>query len=308
VDKALTNCPFLRSRSRVAKLIQAGLITLDGNPVKPSHSTQTGQIFKIQIPEEKDYELRPLDKPLHILYEDKDVVVLQKPAGLVVHPSLGHADDTLVNALIHQVKDLSMGFAENRPGIIHRLDKDTSGLLVVAKNDLSHQQIALQFKNRTVGRNYWALVYGKFNPQQCRIESLLARHPKDRKRFASQTRGAGKRAITLVSCLGQSKGLSLLKIRLETGRTHQIRVHLSEKGYPIVGDLLYGRKRRVLSLASKSNQDLVKALKRFALHAYHISFLHPGKNQRMKFSWLCPNDLKGIVKAFNFDISIFENE
>lgn len=294
-DKALANCPEIGTRSRAAKLIDLQLVRLNGKPVKASYITQVGDEFEIQIPVIKN-ELEPLNLDLEILFEDKDILVINKPAGLVVHPAEGHAQDTLVNALLHHTKDLSMGFNENRPGIVHRLDRDTSGLLVVAKNDFSHEALSKQFKERSTHRLYWAIVVGEPKPTKARIETLLARHPRDRKKFASIDIG-GKIAITNYSVSKVfPSGVCLVYVKLETGRTHQIRVHLSEKGHPVLADRVYGsaQDRRIKS------SKLVAAIKntsRIALHAAELGFVHPRTNQEMAFRSSWPADMNEILSC-----------
>ncbi|MEQ1875113.1 MAG: RluA family pseudouridine synthase [Bdellovibrionia bacterium] len=294
VDKALANCPDVGTRSRASKLIGLDLVRLKEKPVKPSYITRVGDEFEIEIPQYAS-TLQPLDLPLEILYEDADIIVLNKPAGLVVHPAEGHPQDTLVNALLHHTKDLSMGFGEKRPGIVHRLDRDTSGLLVVAKNDFAHEGLSKQFRERTSHRLYWALVVGKVTPPKGRIENRLSRHPRDRKKFASIDVG-GKIAITNYETVKTyPSGISLLHVKLETGRTHQIRVHLAEKNAPVLADRLYGanQDRR---LKSKSLAKTVKDLKRIALHAAELGFNHPKTGQLLAFRSQWPPDMDELLR------------
>ncbi len=306
IDKALSSHPMIGSRSKAALLIDKNYvkqITASGTekPVKASYLLQVGDRFVIRVPEvQVDVGLTPLDLKLDILFEDSDIIVLNKPANLVVHPAHGHRADTLVNALVHHTKDLSMGFGENRPGIVHRLDKETSGLLVVAKNNAAHEALARQFKERTIHRIYWALVYGTVKQSDGKITSYLARHPSDRKRFASLkeplgTNPAGKLAITNFRKLEESiKGFTLLEMKLETGRTHQIRVHLSEMQHPIVADLLYGAKGRNKNIKSHSVRKLVEELNRIALHAKELGFIHPRTQEKMFFTSPVPGSLLNL--------------
>lgn len=303
IDKVLSSHPLIGSRSKAAQLIdreKVRLIDSSGKEkiIKSSYQTQSGDKFLISLPQERvDTGLIPFDLNLDILFEDKDLLVLNKPANLVVHPAHGHAQDTLVNALIHHTKDLSMGFGENRPGIVHRLDKETSGLLVVAKNNETHEGLALQFKNRTIHRIYWALVFGEVKDKAGQIETHLARHPSDRKRFASvqsKTHGTsvGKIAITNYKKIEYSpKGFTLLELKLETGRTHQIRVHTSEKQHPIVGDNTYGSKNRQKNVKSHSIKKIIEDMGRIALHAKELGFVHPRTQEKMYFTSPIPSDL-----------------
>lgn len=310
IDKVLSSHPLIGSRSKAAQLIdteKVKLIDFSGKEkvVKASYQTQSGDKFLICLPDVKvDVGLIPFDLKLDILFEDKDLLVLNKPANLVVHPAHGHAQDTLVNALIHHTKDLSMGFGENRPGIVHRLDKETSGLLVVAKNNETHEGLAQQFKNRTIHRIYWALVFGNVKDTFGQITSQIARHPSDRKRFASVRENAytkeipvGKTAITNFKKIEYSpKGFTLMELKLETGRTHQIRVHVSEKQHSIVGDNLYGSKNRTRNLKSHSIKKLIENLGRIALHAKELGFVHPRTQEKLFFTSPIPSDLISLFE------------
>lgn len=303
IDKVLSSHPLIGSRSKAAQLIDKNSVKLiDQNgkekSIKSSYQTQSGERFLILLPQERiETGLVPFDLTLDILFEDKDLLVLNKPANLVVHPAHGHQEKTLVNALIHHTKDLSMGFGENRPGIVHRLDKETSGLLVVAKNNHTHEALAKQFKERSIHRIYWALVFGEAKEKSGKITSYLARHPSDRKRFASvrnhdESNPKGKIAITNFKLIERSqKGFSLLEMKLETGRTHQIRVHISEKHHPIVGDNIYGSKNRLKNVKSHSIKRIVEEMGRIALHAKELGFIHPTTNEKMYFTSPIPEDL-----------------
>lgn len=304
LDKALVHIPEIRTRSRATKLIEQGRVKstpyLNGGrreTPKPSHVTQLGEEFEITLPEETASELRPLEINLDIVHEDSDLIVINKPAGLVMHPAAGHAQDTLVNALLHHTKNLSMGFSEQRPGIVHRLDKETSGLIVVAKNNQAHEQLAKQFHERTIDRIYWAITYGHWKTRAGRMESHLARHPSDRKRFASSKLNHGKRAVTHYKILRDSaQGLSWLEVKLETGRTHQIRVHVSEAGHAIVGDQVYGSSKRTNILKSGALKKFILQMDRIALHATVLGFTHPRTGERLSFSAAWPNDLKNLIQ------------
>jgi 23S rRNA pseudouridine1911/1915/1917 synthase len=304
VDLVLSSLDFIRSRSRAATLIEKGLVKVDSKTIKPSAKFSAGAVVEIQIPIQKELTLTPWKADLDILFEDKDIIVLNKPAGMVVHPSAGHSEKTLVNALVAHSRELSMGFNEMRPGIVHRLDKETSGLLVVAKNDRAHEHLAEQFRKRSVQRHYYAIVYGKVRQESSRIESLLARHPKDRKRFASvkdESKGHGKVAITNYWKIADYHSqLSLLKVKLETGRTHQIRIHLTELGHPIIGDTLYGKNRHLQNAESAKLRKAISGLDRIGLHAAELSFMHPSENTLKSFSIDWPEDLKEVVDFCRF--------
>lgn len=290
LDKWLSTLDFIVSRSRAAELVDKGLVTLNGRPLKASAKVQAHAQIEVIIPEPEPTTLQPLNQPLDILYQDGDVAVVNKPAGLVVHPAAGHAQDTLVNILLHHVGQLSLGFAERRPGIVHRLDRDTSGILVVAKNDRAHHSLAEQFRRKTVHRIYWAIVHGQPATRTGTYQTHLARHPQDRKRFSSQAHG--KLAITHYTCLQTVPArLSWLRLQLQTGRTHQIRVHLSEAGLPIVGDPIYGR---------KAAREADKELGRLALHACELGFVHPTLDKQMSFKIDFPPELAAFARKKGF--------
>jgi len=295
IDKALASHPEIRSRSRAAQLLHEGRILLSGREIKASHKTTSGEIFDIDLPDPTPAELQPYPIALDILFEDRDVLVVNKPAGLVVHPAAGHHSDTLVNALIHHTRDLAMGFGESRPGIVHRLDKDTSGLLVVAKNDLSQEVLVRQFKERSIHRLYWAVVLGMPNPASGTQRSYIQRHPTHRKRFASGAQG--KLAITHYQFIkSHPSGISLLHCKLETGRTHQIRVHMSDLKCPIAGDILYGADRRLKNIATDHLRSQVRSMPRIGLHAAELGFTHPTTGERHLFRVNWPEDLTPLLK------------
>lgn len=308
LDKALALRPEIETRSRAAHLIEEGLVIVNGRIAKASLPLKAGDEISIQLPEPEPTELVPYDLPLDILFEDDHLIVVNKPSGLVVHPAAGHMQDTLVNALIHHTKDLSMKFGEQRPGIVHRLDKETSGILVVAKNDKAHELLTKQFKDRTIHRIYFAVCIGIPKPGKGTTQSYLARHPVDRKRYASvlgedrkiQTEkspepSVGKWAVTHYETLNSHGGLSYCKLKLETGRTHQIRVHLSEKGTPIAGDDLYGADKKIKNIASKKIQADLKSLNRFLLHAAELGFTHPVTGKDLFFAQDWPADIKPLI-------------
>jgi 23S rRNA pseudouridine1911/1915/1917 synthase len=302
LDKILASHPQIQSRTKAAVLCDGGLVTSNGKALKASAKLVAGQSLVITLPEPvAATDLKPLDLPLQLLYQDDDIVVVDKPAGLVVHPSYGHNQDTLVNVLLHHVGNLSMGFQENRPGIVHRLDKDTSGILVVAKNDVAHAFLAKQFREKTVHRVYEAAIWGSPKSSGGTARSHLRRHPTDRKRFASAPDGTvpkGKLAITHWRNIRTShSGFSLVECRLETGRTHQIRVHLSEMGHPIVGDALYGGVARAKNLKSVALRGAIANLNRIALHARELAFVHPRTGKMLSFVSPWPVPMPGLLES-----------
>lgn len=312
IDKVLASLTEIATRSQALKLLQQGLIRIAGRVVKPSYQTRAGDVIAVQIPISPTAELVEYDFPLTIPYEDDQLIIVDKPAGLVVHPAYGHAQDTLVNALLHHTKYLSLGFNELRPGLVHRIDKDTSGLLVIAKNETAQRHLALQFQRKTTHRLYRAIVFGKFSEREGRIETFLQRHPDDRKRVASMRPApgqepVGKRAVTHYRVTQEHPtGLSLVELRLETGRTHQIRVHMSEMQHPIVGDTVYGARGRISSLRSVALRAAVEAMPRFALHAMELGFVHPTSGTTMLFRAPWPRDLLFLVE--HCDLPLYDLE
>ena len=236
---------------------------------------------------------KPEALPLRIVFEDPDVVVLDKPAGMVVHPGAGHASGTLVNALLHHVKDLSGVGGEARPGIVHRLDRGTSGLMVVAKHDKAHQELARQFQDREVEKEYIALVWGVVQAGR-RIDEPIGRDPKDRQKMSTRARRA-RSAVTRVTFARHFKGVSFIRVAIATGRTHQIRVHLSAIGHPIVGDQTYGGVHRRVG----NNLRAVMRLERPFLHACRLAFTHPGDGRRVEFDSPLPPELEAVVEAIS---------
>ncbi|MCC2678464.1 MAG: pseudouridylate synthase, partial [Pseudobdellovibrio sp.] len=306
LDKFLSSLEEINSRTLAQNLIEKNCITVNGKPAKASMAVSTGQVVEINLPEPQPTELVPYDLKLEILFEDDDLIIVNKPAGLVVHPSAGHQQDTLVNALLHHTKNLSMKY-EERPGIVHRIDKETSGLLVVAKNDFAHEILSAQFKNKTAHRIYYALVDKNILRPSGTCRSYLARHPVDRKRYASVrlnnkivsefTEGfeSGKWAVTHFTRLAHQANMSYLKIKLETGRTHQIRVHMSELGHPLVGDMLYG-------YSLKKAKEL--GLQRFYLHAAELGIEHPRTREYLEFKapWPQTDENKLLELGFKREV------
>jgi len=257
------------SRSRAAALIQDGFVRDEKKPLtKPSVKVEAGQHIVLTIPQIKDVEIVPQNIPLDILYQDADIVIVNKPCGLVVHPAAGNEDGTLVNALMYHVRDLSGIGGEMRPGIVHRLDKDTSGLILVAKNDKAHAVLSEQFKERSMEKHYRAVAFGSFKEETGLIDSPIARHPVDRKRMAIVQ--GGKPSQTEWKVLEHLKGATYLDVHLLTGRTHQIRVHMHSIGHPLLGDVIYA-----------PNLKHPVHIPRLMLHAYSLSFTHPTTQERM---------------------------
>nr|WP_221305506.1 RluA family pseudouridine synthase [Prosthecobacter dejongeii] len=278
MDKHLTGRLTDLSRSRLQDLIRDGHITLNGRATKASIALKPGDTISVTIPEASAVAVVAQDIPLEILFEDKDILVLNKPPGLVVHPAAGNPDGTLVNALLHHCDDLSGIGGEMRPGIVHRLDKDTSGCMVVAKNDIAHRRLSEAFAERRMSKIYLAAINGVPKEKSGRIQNLIGRHPVDRKRMAILYDGAGKEAITEWEQLSVYKDTALIRCKLLTGRTHQIRVHMKEGlGFPILGDPIYGHPNR---------QKI--STPRLMLHAWKLSLHHPIHDQPMNFEATVP--------------------
>ena len=239
------------SRSGAQKLLEEGCVLLNGKPGKKNDKLTPGDRIDVTIPEPKEVDIVPTQMPLDIVYEDEDVLVLNKPKGLVVHPAAGHRDDTLVNGLLYAMGDSLSGInGELRPGIVHRIDKDTSGLLAVAKNDLSHTVLASQLKDHTMARTYEAIVCGSFREDSGTVDAPIGRHPSDRKKMCVTQRNS-KNAVTHWEVVRRYRGYTHIRCRLETGRTHQIRVHMAHIGHPILGDTVYGHKKPELGQSSQ---------------------------------------------------------
>lgn len=298
LDIFLTHTLGSLSRSRIQKVISEGKVTVNGVAAKASHLVAPNEKIVICVPKPQRHDILPEDIPLNILFEDEHLLVLDKPAGMVVHPAFGNYTGTMVNALIHHCGDLSSIGGRQRPGIVHRLDKDTSGLMVVAKNDYAHQHLSKQFSAKETEREYWALAWGKFKKKRDRISTLIARSHKDRTRMTVQARG--KEAATNYEVLEEFGIMSLLSLKLETGRTHQIRVHLTFIGHPVFGDLTYGgRNRQLGALSSRDRQfaaELLEIMPRQALHAKTLGFLHPAEKEYMRFESDLPADMKQLLE------------
>ena len=284
------------SRSQIKKLVDEGLILCDGETIKAGSKLRGGETIQVEIPPPEPIEAEPEEIPLDILYEDSALIVINKPAGMVVHPAPGHTSGTLVNALLHHCHDLSGIGGNLRPGIVHRLDKDTSGVMVVSKDDAAHQGLAEQFKEHSIARKYVAFVFGQVQNVTGTVDKAIGRHPQDRKKMSGASR-SGRRAVTHWEVLQRfdRDRLTLLELTLETGRTHQIRVHLSEQNLPVVGDPVYGGFKKSNAMGDAALRSMVQGLKRQALHARLLGFRHPVQNEWMEFESPLPEDMAEIL-------------
>jgi 23S rRNA pseudouridine1911/1915/1917 synthase len=298
------------SRTRLQSLIKEGRVSLGGATIiDPKYRVKPGERFTVTVPRAAAAEPDAESIPLNVVYEDEELIVIDKPARLIVHPGAGHAKGTLVNALIAHCGDSLSGIGGvARPGIVHRLDKDTSGLMVVAKTDKAHRALAAQFadhgRSGEMERGYLALVWGAPSRPQGTIDAPIGRHPSSRTKMAVLPRGKGREAVThwrVVESFGPQRApvASLIECSLETGRTHQVRVHLASIGHPLIGDPLYGKgfKSKLRALPGSLHEELA-ALSRQALHAAHLALVHPTTGTLLKFNSPLPPDLSGIVEAF----------
>ena len=290
------------SRTKINKLIKEGALLVNGNPIdESSKKVNFGDEVELSVPEAVAIDIKTQNIPLEIVYEDDDLLVINKPIGMVVHPGAGNPDGTLVNALLHHCKGNLSGInGELRPGIVHRIDKDTSGLLVVAKNDIAHNELAKQFEEHTTQRTYLAFVWGMMKPIHGRIETLIGRSRYNRQKMSADV-GAGKVAITNYTTLEIYKGthlpdISLVECKLETGRTHQIRVHLAHKKNPILGDQMYGSKIRKIRDIDPELQKIIEGINFQALHAQSLGFIHPKTEEELFFTTKLPKDLLNLQK------------
>ena len=281
LDKYVSQEMPALSRSRVQQLIVEGLVTVNGIPVKASYRLQQGDEILARIPPTEEVKLVPQRIPLNVVYEDEDLVVVDKPAGMVVHPAHGHQDGTLVNALLGRYPDLPVD-EDSRPGIVHRLDKDTSGLIIAAKNEGARRNLQLQFKEGQVEKTYLALVQGKVEPGRGMIDAPIGRDGRHRKRMAVVQRG-GREAVTEYQVLEHLGDYTLVEVRPRTGRTHQVRVHLAFIGHPVVGDTVYGYRKQRLGL------------KRQFLHAQRLGFHLPSSGEYMALTSELPPDLREVL-------------
>ena len=290
LDVFLTSVLGGHSRSNIQRLIKEGLVNVNGKSAKANLALKAGQTVVIDLPEPVEATPQAEALPLPILYQDKDLIVVDKPAGMVVHPAAGHSSGTLVNALLHHIDDLSGIGGEKRPGIVHRLDRGTSGLMVVAKNDAAHEELSRQFHDREVEKEYIALVWGEVQAGR-RIDAPIGRDPNDRKKMSAKARRSREAVTRIVRTQKFGVVLTLAHIAIYTGRTHQIRVHLSEIGHPIVGDSLYGGVHRRVP----GDLRAVTHLQRPFLHAARLAFTHPTEQRRMEFESPLPEDLQRVI-------------
>ena len=280
IDKALATIQEGWSRSQVGNWLEVGAIKVNGTDVKAKYKVKEGDVIEVDVPEVEDLEIVPEDLNLEIVYEDADVLVVNKPRGMVVHPAPGHASGTLVNGLMHHCKDLSGINGIARPGIVHRIDKDTSGLLMVAKNDVAHEGLVNQLVDKSVTRKYTALVHGHIPHDKGTIDAPIGRDQKDRQKQAIVEKG--KHAVTHFQVLERFGNFTLIECRLETGRTHQIRVHMNYIGFPLAGDPKYGPKKTI---------DFPGQV----LHAGVLGFKHPVTGEYLEFSAPLPEDFENLL-------------
>ncbi|OBR94924.1 ribosomal large subunit pseudouridine synthase D [Clostridium ragsdalei P11] len=285
LDVFLSKCFQDKSRSYIQNVIEDKLVEVNGKAKKSNYKIKAGDNIEITIPDPVNLNIQSEDIPLDILYEDKDVIVVNKPQGMIVHPAPGVYEGTLVNALLNHCHDLSGINGVTRPGIVHRIDKDTSGILVVAKNDNSHNKLAKQLKDHSMTREYIALVEGVVKLDEGTVDEPIARHPKDKIKMAVCVNG--KRAITHYKVIKRFKNNTLIKCILETGRTHQIRVHMAYIGHPLVGDPVYGYKKQRFKLGGQ------------LLHAEKLGFIHPATGKYIEFETEIPDYFKKVIKVLD---------
>jgi len=299
LDVFLTHSIENSTRTKIQNLIKNQFVQVNGKFVKPSYQLNPGDVVEVRIPvKPRPAQTLPEPIPLNIVYEDDDIIVVNKPAGIVVHPALGNYTGTLVNALLYYTKNLSRSSDVDRAGIVHRIDKNTSGLLVVAKNDVAHSKLAKQFSAHSIEREYWAIVWGHFKTPEGVIETKIGRSKSDRKKFAVVE--DGKEAVTYYYVLEEFEYLTLVRLKLKTGRTHQIRVHLSHINHPVFGDPTYGGRKihysNVTSRIKKEVENLLEIMKRQALHAKTLGFIHPTTNEFVKFDSELPEDMQLLLE------------
>ena len=284
LDKYLAEQFPEQTRSYLQKLIKDGEVTVNGKNVKTGYQLSKGDEVSVNIPEPKELDVEPQQMDLDIVYEDDDVILINKPKGMVVHPAPGHTTDTLVNGLLYHCKDNLSGInGVARPGIVHRIDRDTTGILIVCKNDMSHNSIAAQLKEHSINRRYRALVHGNIKTDEGTVEGPIGRHPVDRKKMAINERN-GKPAVTHYKVLERFGNYTFIECVLETGRTHQIRVHMSSIGFPLVGDEVYGPAKCPFKLQGQ------------CLHAMVLGFVHPRTGEYMEFSADLPEYFENLLK------------
>ena len=292
-----THCPQ-HSRSSIQALIKAGAIRVNGQKTRPAYLVQPGDEIAVELPESEPSTARPEPLPLSIAYEDDDLLVVNKAAGMTVHPAPGATEGTLVNALLHHCGNLSGINGALRPGIVHRLDKETSGLMLVAKRDAAHRTLAARLQAHQIERRYAALVWGVLRGEGGRIEAPIGRHPKNRKKMAVVA--DGRAATTNFKVVEHCPFTTLVECQLETGRTHQIRVHLAHTGHPVFGDPVYGGRDQARGIRPEYRRQanwMLSLIKRQALHAKKLRFAHPTTGEMMDFTAPLPEDLQAVLEA-----------
>ena len=282
LDRFLADVLEELSRSQIQRLLEEGAVRRDGRPVRKSDRTAAGTRYEVEVPPPKELGILPENIPLDVAYEDGDVIVINKPKGLVVHPAAGHWSGTLVNALLYHCRDLSGIGGTLRPGIVHRIDKDTSGLLIAAKNDFAHQALAAQLKDHSLARTYEAIVCGSVREDRGTVSAPIGRSPADRKKMAVVP--DGREAVTHWEVVGRYRGYTHLRLRLETGRTHQIRVHMAWRSHPILGDTVYGHKKPELGQSSQ------------CLHARALTFRHPRTGEPVTVTCPLPDYFQDVLQ------------
>ena len=284
------------SRTRVQRAIVDGDILVNEHVAKASYRLRDGDEIEIDLPEPPPVELIPEPIPLNIVYEDDDLIVVNKPAGMVVHPGAGIDSGTLAHALVYHFNSLSGTAGRTRPGIVHRLDKDTSGLLVIAKNDVAHERLSDQFRDRLVFKRYIALVFGRVSKERGEIDARIGRSPHNRTRMGVMRGGAGRTAHTIFEVAKRYQDFTLLNVQIKTGRTHQIRVHLAHIGHPVVGDATYGGGRES-SIRNATIKHAVQSLGRNFLHSADLAFNHPRTGERIEFTAPLPAELAAFLEG-----------
>ena len=283
IDALLPHIAPELTRSAAQRLVESGSVLVNGTPVKKNYRSAVGDVIELTLPEPEETELIPQNIPLDVVYEDEDVIVVNKPRGMVVHPAPGHPDGTLVNALLFHCGDSLSGIGgEKRPGIVHRIDMDTSGLIIAAKNDFAHQGLSAQLSDHSMFRIYECVVYGNLREDRGTVDAPINRHPIDRKRMCVDPRG-GRSAVTHWEVIARYNGFTHVRCRLETGRTHQIRVHMEHIGHPVAGDLVYGKKKAE------------KGLEGQCLHARELEFTHPRSGKRIHLTSPLPDYFTALL-------------
>lgn len=292
---SMENC----SRSFAGNLTRSKCVTVDGSHKKPGYRLKIGEVVHVRLPAPETISFKPENLPLHILHEDRDIVVIDKAPGMVVHPAPGHYTGTLVNALLHHCPDLKAIGGEIRPGIVHRLDKDTSGVLIAAKSSSALEALGAQFKSRSVHKTYLALVYGNVKKDRGTIDSPIGRHPKDRKKMSTVSSNP-KKALTLWTVKERFGFASLVELDIKTGRTHQIRVHLASIFHPVIGDSVYDNKGAKKELISRNREMALYAENagRQMLHAWQLEISHPSTNNKMRFCAPIHSDMECLISRF----------